>query len=135
MKKKKIILGSLILVALIAVMTFLWTNLRDKPVEGSKAITIEVVDDKQESKVYDVKTDAEYLRQAMDEAKKQGLSFEGEEGQYGLNLLVINGVRADYNKDGAYWSILVNEEYGMNGVDTQPVKDGDAYKLVYTKAQ
>lgn len=135
MKKKKIIIGSLILVVLIAAMAFLWTNFREKPVEGSKAITIEVVNDKEESKVYELKTDAEYLRQAMDEAKKQGLTFEGEEGEYGLNILVVNGVRADYNKDKAYWSIIVNGEYGMNGADTQPVKDGDAYKLVYTKAQ
>ena len=135
MKKKTIIIGSLILVALIAVMAVLWSTFKEKPVEGSKTITIEVVNDKEESKVYELKTDAEYLRQAMDEAKKQGLTFEGEEGQYGLNLLVINGLRADFNKDGAYWSIIVNGEYGMNGADTQPVKDGDAYKLVYTKAQ
>ena len=46
----------------------------------------------------------------------------------------VNGERAIYEEDGAYWSILVDGEYGMNGIDTQPVSDGVEYSIVYTLA-
>ena len=135
MNKKKVILGSGILVVLIVVMTLIWTNFREKPVEGSKAITIEVVDSKGESEKYELKTDVEFLVEAMEEAKQQGLTYEGEEGQYGLSISTINGERADYTLDGAYWGFYVNDEYCNYGVSEQPVEDGDAFEIVYTKAE
>ena len=135
MNKKKVILGSGILVVLIVAMTLIWTNFREKPVEGSKAITIEVVDSKGESEKYELKTDAEFLVEAMEEAKQQGLTYEGEEGQYGLSISTVNGERADYTLDGAYWGFYVNDEYCNYGIEEQPVEDGDAFKIVYTKAE
>ena len=135
MNKKKVILGSGILVVLIVAMTLIWTNFREKPVEGSKAITIEVVDSKEKSVVYELKTDAQYLIEAMEEAKDQGLTYEGEDGQYGFSISAMNGERADYTLDGAYWAFYVNEEYCNYGVSEQPVEDGDAFEIVYTKAE
>lgn len=133
--KKKVILGSGILIVLIVAMALIWTNFREKPVEGSKAISIEVVDSKGESEVYELKTDAEFLQQAMEEAKEQGLTYEGEEGQFGLTISTVNGERADYTLDGAYWSFSVNGKYCNYGVSEQPVKDGDAFEIVYTPAE
>ena len=135
MNKKKVILGSGLLVVLIVAMTLIWTNFREKPVEGSKAITIEVVDSKEKSVVYKLQTDAEFLVEAMEEAKEQGLTYEGEEGQYGLSISAVNGERADYTLDGAYWSFNVNGEYCNYGVSEQSVEDGDAFEIVYTKAE
>lgn len=135
MNKKKVILGSGILVVLIVAMTLIWTNFREKPVEGSKSITIEVIDSKGKSTVYELKTDAKYLIKAMDEAKEQGLSYEGEEGPYGLSISKVNGERADYTLDGAYWGFNVNGEYCNLGVSKQPVEDGDEFEIVYTKAE
>ena len=135
MNKKKVILGSGILVVLIVAMTLIWTNFREKPVEGSKAITIEVIDSKEKSTVYELKTDAQYLIEAMEEAKEQGLTYEGEEGQYGLSISIVNGERADYTLDCAYWSFNVNGEYCNYGVSEQPIEDGDAFEIVYTKAE
>jgi len=51
----------------------------------------------------------------------------------GLYITTVNGVTADFDKDGAYWSIMVNGEYGQYGADSQPVADGDEFQLVYTK--
>ena len=133
--KKKVILGTAILVALIAVMALIWTNFREKPVEGSKAITIEVVNSKEESKVYELKTDAKFLEEAMKEAKEEGLTFESEDGAYGLMITHVNGERAVYEKDNAYWGFSVNGEYCQLGVSEQPVEDGDAFEIVYTKAE
>lgn len=132
MKKKKI-LGLGLLVVLIAIMAIIYTNFREKPVEGSKAITIEVVNSMEKSTVYELKTDAEFLRQAMEEASEQGLTFDGEEGDYGMMVNTVNGETADYNIDGAYWSFYVNDEYCNYGIDEQPVEDGDAFAIVYTK--
>ena len=135
MNKKKVLLGSGIFVALVIAMLLFWTNFREKPVEGSKAITIEVVNSKEESKLYELKTDAEFLEEAMKEAKEDGLTFEAEEGQYGLMVTSVNGERAVYEKDNAYWSFEVNGEYCNYGISEQPVEDQDAFKIIYTKAQ
>ncbi len=126
---KKVILAIVALVAIIGIMAAVFFIFREKPVEGSKSITIEVVNKAQESTMYELKTDAEYLRQAMEEAK--GLEFSGTESQYGLTVEVINGEDTDFN-NGSYWSFYVNDAYCNYGIDTQPVLDGDAFKIVYT---
>ncbi len=126
---KKVILSVVALVAVIAIMAAVFFIFREKPVEGSKSITIEVVNKAQEATMYELKTDAEYLRQAMEEA--EGLEFSGTESQYGLTVEVINGENTDFN-NGSYWSFYVNDAYCNYGVDTQPVLDGDAFKIVYT---
>ena len=130
---RKVVIGIAALAAAIALLAVIFFVFREKPVEGSKAITIEVVDNEQKSVTYDVKTDAEYLRQAMEEAK--GLEFSGTESEYGLMVTIVNGVTADYNVNGAYWSFYVNGGYCNYGIDTQPVLDGDAFRIEYTSAQ
>lgn len=124
--------GGVGLVALIiAVFVFVWMNFGAKPQEGSKAITIEVINSADESTVYDVTTDAEFLLQAMEEA--EGLTFDGDESEYGLMITTVNGEVADYNENGAYWSFYVNGEYCNYGVDSQPVADGDAFVIEYAQ--
>lgn len=126
----KIWIGAGVLAAAVALMGILYFVFRPKPVEGSKEITIEVVDHEAENIVYSFKTDAEYLRQAMEEA--DGLEFSGAEGEFGLMVTVVNGVTADYNVNGAYWAFYVNGDYCKFGIDMQPVMDGDAFRIVYT---
>ena len=130
MNKKKVILGSGILVVLIVAMTLIWTNFREKPVEGSKAITIEVVNSKEESTMYELQTDAEFLEQAMNEA--EGLTYEAEDGPYGLAVNAVNGEVASFEENAAYWGFFVNGEYCNYGISEQPVNDGDAFQIVYT---
>ncbi len=134
-KKKtgKIILGVVILAVLIAAFALIYNRFSAKPVKGAKAITIEVVDDTAASTTYKVNTDAEFLRQAMEEA--EGLTFSGSESEYGLMVDTVNGIRADYTEDGAYWAFYVNDEYCNYGIDTQPVNDKDAFSIVYTPAE
>lgn len=122
-------LGALVL--LIAVFAGVYFAFAPKPSKGAKEIGIEVVDDKQASKSYTVNTDAEYLRQAIEET--EGLTVEGTESSYGLMVTTVNGVVADYNTNGAYWAFYVNGEYCQYGIDTQPVENGQKYRIVYTK--
>ena len=130
---KKLFIGIGLLAVFIAVLAIIYAAFGAKPATGNKAITIEVVNQAQESTVYELNTDAEYLRQAMEEA--DGLTFSGTEGPFGLMIDTVNGVRADYTLDNAYWSFLVNGEYSNYGIDTQPVMDGDAFTIAYTPAQ
>jgi len=129
----KKILGIGIVAVLVIAFAVVFFTFRESPVEGSKAITIEVVGSAAQSTVYELKTDAEYLRQAMEEA--EGLTFEGTEGEYGMMVSTVNGETADYNVDMSYWAFYVNGEYCNYGIDSQPVLDGDAFKIEYTKAE
>ena len=69
----------------------------------------------------------------MDELseKDKNFSYSGTTGSYGLMIETINGERAVYDKDGAYWSLYVNDEYGEYGADSQSVTDGDKYTWKY----
>ena len=128
---KKKILAAVILVAIIAVFATIYSSFKEKPVEGSKQITIEVINSKEESQMYELGTDAEYLQQAMDEA--EGLTYAGTEGEYGMMIDTVNGETAVYETDGAYWGFFVNGEYCNYGISEQPVEDGDAFQIIYTK--
>ena len=132
MKGKKIA-GIVILVVLIAAMALTFVTFREKSVQGEKNITIEVVMTDETSTVYEVDTDAEYLLGAMEDADE--LTFQGEEGPYGMSISTINGVRADYTLDGAYWGFYVNGDYCNYGVSQQPVEDGDSFRIVYTPSE
>ena len=132
-KKKKILWGVGLLIALVAVFAVLFFAFRPKTADGTKDITIEVIDNEEDSILYEVNTDAEYLQGAMEDA--EGLTFSGTDGEFGLMIDTVNDLRADYEKDGAYWSFNINGEYCNYGISEQPVTDGDAFQIVYTPAQ
>ena len=131
-KKTKIIMGLVAFVAVIAAFIVIYFNFREKPVEGSKEVVIKVVDNNKETTTYEVKTDAKYLKEAMDEA--EGLEYSGTEGQYGLMIDTVNGIRADYTLDGAYWAFCINDQYCNYGISEQPIEDGDVFSIVYENA-
>lgn len=128
---KKLIVAIAAILALAAVLTGVYFLFREKPVEGSKNITIEVVDSKGASTVYKLKTDAQFLRQAIEET--EGLEVIGTESDYGLMVSTVNGETADFSVDASYWGFYVNGEYCNYGIDTQPVEDGDAFQIIYSK--
>ena len=137
-KKKgtlKLVLGISAFVVLIGLFAVLWTVFGPKTTEGSKTVTLAVVAEDGSETNYDAKTDALVLKELMDELKDEGFSYGGSESEYGLMIDTINGVRADYTLDGAYWSFYVNDEYCNYGVSEQPVNDGDDFSIVYTPAQ
>ncbi len=127
---KKVIIGIVVLVAIIAIFALVYAIAKPKANQGAKAVTIEVTDNEGKTTTYETRTDAEYLSQVFDEI--DDLTVEGTEGDYGLYIDTVNGLTADYAADGAYWSIYVNGEYGNYSADKQPVTDGDVYGLVYT---
>ena len=132
MKFNKKLMGVAAVVLLAAVMALAYFTYREAPVEGEKHVVIQVVDDSGAITAYELDTDSAYLQQAMDEAK--GLTYGAEDGPYGLSVHTVNGLRADYEKDKAYWSFYVNGEYCNYGISQQPVEDGDLFRIEYTPA-
>lgn len=133
-KKGKIITVSALILAVVLLLgiSFVYRNTSENEgVEtGEKNIVLVVTDKEGVETRYEISTDAEFLSGAMEET--EGLTFDGTMGPYGLMLEKVNGEKAVYEEDNAYWSILVDGEYGMNGIDSQPVTDGTEYRLVYT---
>jgi hypothetical protein len=132
--KKKLIAAIVCGVLAIIALLFVYCHFAPGAAQGEKAYTLEVIDDKGQEKDYKGRTDAEYLSGILDELQDEGdFSYSGSQSSYGLYIDKVNGVTADYSKDGAYWAIKVNGEMGQYGADQQPVTDGDDYQLVYTK--
>ena len=93
--------------------------------EGAKTLSVEVTaEDK--TITFTIHTDAENLRGALEE---HGL-IAGDESEFGMYVKSVNGMSADYEADGYYWSLYVDGEYATTGVDTTPVTDGGSYSLV-----
>ena len=71
---RKLLAAALILL-LTAALAVVYVTFREKPVSGSKDITLSVVNSAGEETLYSLTTNAEYLLGAMEEA--EGLTFEG----------------------------------------------------------
>lgn len=136
-QKKIIIIAVCILAALIAVFAIVYAVKKPVAQAGQKDITIEVTGSAGDTTEYELITDAEFLKDAMDElvANGSGFTYSGTDGDYGIMVEIINGESAIYEKDGAYWALYVNGEYGQYGADAQPVADGDDYLWKYEAVQ
>ena len=53
--------------------------------------------------------------------------IEGEDGPYGLYVKTVNGITADYDKDGLYWAFYVDDAYAISGVDKTAIAEGGHY--------
>lgn len=94
-----------------------------------KTIVVEVVDAEGTSTVFEVETEAEVLYDAIQNV--EGFTIDGYEGDYGFFITAINGIEPDYEKDGAYWALYVNDEYAELGVSSLPVENGNTYSFKY----
>ncbi len=95
-----------------------------------KSFVFKVVDLDGSEKSFDIKTEAKTVGEALLAEKL----ISGEVGQYGLMVDTVNGIKYEYNADGAYWAFHINGEYAMSGVDTTDIVDGTTYSFVATKA-
>ena len=131
MTKMKRFLSVLLVLALTAAafMSFVGCE-KPKGDDSQKTITVTVVDDKGEKTVFTITTSSPNLRGALEQEKL----VEGDESEYGLYVKVVNGVRADYDKDGAYWGFYKDGVMLPSGIDDTIISDGDKYEIKYEKA-
>lgn len=110
----------------------LWENAKytEDAMLGEGEKTVKVVVEAENKKVtFTIATDQEMLGDALLENEL----ITGENSEYGLYIKSVNGIKADYDKDKAYWGFYKDGEYMMTGVDTTAFAEGDQYELVYTK--
>lgn len=54
--------------------------------------------------------------------------------EIGEGSKTVNGMTADYGKDGVYWAFYIDGEYAMTGVDATNITDGAQYAFRMEKA-
>ena len=128
MKNKKLILAAVALVLVIAAMLGIYFATRPATSQGSKTITVTVIHADGSEKKVTIRTDAEYLAEAL---LAENLVI-GEDSQYGLNIHTVDGEKASWEANQSYWALFIGEDYATTGVSQTPVNDGDSFKLVYT---
>ncbi len=96
--------------------------------EGAKTIRLTVKVEEQ-SVVITVKTDAETVGAALTENNL----ITGDPGEFGLYIKSVNGIAADYDRDGYYWAFYEGSAYAMAGVDQTVLTDGGEYTLACEK--
>ncbi len=122
----------LVLVMLLAVgcsqpeLTGLWadaTYTEDTTVgSGAKTVTVEISAE-ETTVTLTVKTDEANLGAAL----------------YALELIndpsffdTLNGMKADWDANSAYWAFYVGDDYATVGVADAAIQGGESYKFVYT---
>jgi len=99
--------------------------------EGPKvSFTLIVVDGDGNETTHQIETTKTIVGEALFE---EGIA-KGEEGDYGLFITEVNGIYAEYNETGTYWSFYIDGEYAMTGVDKTDIVDGATYMLKVEKA-
>ena len=93
--------------------------------EGSTIFPFTVVDKDGGETSFEIHTDKETVGEALVEL---GL-IAGEESEYGLYVKTVNGITADYDKDGVYWAFYINGEYASTGVSVTAITEGDSYSF------
>ena len=129
MKSKKYLYGIVTVAAAIVVMLVIYLVGKPDVTLGSKSVDIAVTDDEGYEKQYFINTEAQYLKQVMDELEHKDFEYWCVEGEYGLYVDSVNGIKAD--NINAYWAFYVNGEYCNYSIDRQPVNDGDVFEIVY----
>lgn len=127
--KKTIIISAIVLILLIAVFAVAYNQLKQPTVEGEKNITVEIIKSDTDKKEIQIKTDAEYLRQAIDEYNSALLG--GTESEMGLYIKTVDGVTAN-EENSEWWCITKGGEDVFTGIDTTPIADGDKFEITFT---
>jgi len=97
--------------------------------EGKTAFNFEVTDLDGKTTKFLVKTDKTTVGDALLELE---LIVESEQSP-GL-MVVVNGISADYNKDGAWWAYYINGESAVEGVKNTEIDPTATYSFVKTPA-
>jgi hypothetical protein len=123
----KLIIACAALAVVIISMLLVYNQFKPETNQGAKKITIEVVIPEEETEAFTLHTDAEYLRQALEEANL----IKGSDGDYGLFITEVNGRISDDTKQ-EWWCITKDGAQVNNGVDTIAIADGDKYEITLT---
>jgi len=127
-KRSLLIAGVALLVIVAVVAGVYFLILRPQGNAGLKDITVEVVDLEGNKTSFNISTDAEFLRGALEQAELIG----GTESEMGMFITTVNGITAnDGNQE--WWCITQEGEMVMFAVDQVVIADGDQFELTLTQ--
>ncbi len=88
--------------------------------------TLEVLHSNGDVATYELQTNEDYLGAAL---KAEGLAVESDSpGLYDE----VDGEKAVWSKNQAYWNFLIDGEMAMVGMNDTLIEDGAVYRLEYT---
>ncbi len=122
--KKTTILAVIAFVAVVAIMLTCWFMFKPETSAGAKNLTILVTHGDASTKTFTVKTDAEFLGDAL---VAEGL-IQGEEAEYGLYVKTVDGETCDEAAQ-QWWGYTKGGEAVNYGVDMCPIADGEQYEF------
>jgi len=127
--KKTIIMRGMAILAVISMLFCLAACGQNQTQQGEKTIMVTVVYEDKSDKAFEISTDAEELGEAL---YQEGLVTEAEykTGFY----TTIDGVRADYTLDGAWWCFTKGGEMTTAGANDLSIADGDSFEITHTPA-
>ncbi len=133
---------ALVLLALLLLLSFVacatveksgvWedaTYRKDKEFGKGETTVYVKVEAEEQSVTFTIHTDKDTLGDAL----KEHDLVAGEESEFGLYVKTVNGILADYDEDGSYWSLTKDGEMMMVGVDGAEIADGEHYELTRAK--
>ncbi len=126
-KSKKVLLGVLALVVLVAILGGVYWSTRPDTVSGDKVIEVTVITEAGQSEVHVIETTEEYLGDALLES---GL-IDGSMGEFGLFITTVDGITADDSLQ-QWWAVTKEGTFLETGADTTPISDGDGFEFTLT---
>ena len=126
-KNMKKIIAVIVLLVLIAAAVFAYIGFSPKAIEGGKEISVTVIHGDGSEKLFELSTDAESLRDALE---PEGI-IEGSESEYGLFVITVDGETADDSLQ-QWWCFTKGGESLMTGVDDTMIADGESYEITLT---
>ena len=127
---KKTVVSLIVLVVVVALIATAYFMFRPGGTLGPKAFTLEIVHADGQTKTLEITASEEFLGEYL---INEGI-IEGAEGPYGMYIAKVEGEKAVYEEDNAYWAFYVDGEYASLGVDQTPIENGKIYKLQYEAA-
>ncbi len=94
---------------------------------GAKTLTVTVVHGDGTQKEFTLQTDAETLREALEEED----IIAGEESEYGLYVLTVDGETVQEEQQ-EWWCLTKDGQMHNYGVDDTNIADGERYELTFT---
>ena len=114
------------LVVVIVGMALIWRQFAPSAAEGQKTIGVQVVHKDESVKNFEIATDEEFLRGALEQEKL----IQGEESEYGLFVKTVDGETVE-DKNQEWWCFTKGGEMVNTGVDSTPIADGESYEITF----
>lgn len=125
--RRPVLIAAIALIVVAAVFLTVYLLYTQQPVAGAKTLTVKIIHGDESSRELSIRTDAEFLRQALEE---QAL-ISGDESEFGLFIKTVDGETADESLQ-QWWCITKGGGQLMTGADSTPVQDGEQYELTLT---